>query len=259
MSHLEVDDGVKIAYRTVGDGPRNVLLIHGWMMSSAVWNDWLAAFDATGVRLVIPDLRGSGGSDKPEKGYALDRYVRDLEALVEKEIKGPVVIIGHSMGGQIAQGLAAKLGERAVGLVLLNSVPASGLPLPDDARGLFHNSGGSREMQKTILGLACKQLDDAARERLLDDAGTIPTACIQGALAAWTAGGLDAQLPAIKARTLVVATDDPFLPPAFLKSSVVDKIKGARLAVLPGPGHYPQVERARETALLVDAFLAGLG
>jgi pimeloyl-ACP methyl ester carboxylesterase len=259
MNHLEVEPGVKIAYRVVGDGPRDVLLVHGWMMSSAVWTDWLASFDTRGVRLIVPDLRGTGGSDKPASGYSLDRYVRDLSALVERESKGGLVIVGHSMGGQIAQALAAALGDRAAGLVLLNSVPAAGLPLPDDAKGLFRNSGGAREMQKTILGLACKQLTDGAREQLLDDAGTIPVACIQGAFDAWTGGGIENVLGSIKARTLVVATDDPFLPPDFLRASVVDKIKGARLAVLPGPGHYPQVERPRETALIVDAFLAGLG
>jgi non-heme chloroperoxidase len=72
------------------------------------------------------------------------------------------------------------------------------------------------------------------------------------------AGGFAERLSAIKAPTLVVATDDPFLPPAFLRQAVVSLIRGARLAVLPGPGHYVQVERPRETAALLEAFLAGL-
>jgi pimeloyl-ACP methyl ester carboxylesterase len=54
-----------------------------------------------------------------------------------------------------------------------------------------------------------------------------------------------------------VATDDPFLPPPFLTQAVVQPIRNARLVYLPGPGHYPQVERPAETAALIGAFLAG--
>ena len=64
-------------------------------------------------------------------------------------------------------------------------------------------------------------------------------------------------LDMVVAPTLVVATDDPFLPPAFLRQAVVQPIRGARMTHLPGPGHYPQVERPHETAALVGAFLAG--
>jgi len=49
------------------------------------------------------------------------------------------------------------------------------------------------------------------------------------------------------------------LPPAFLREKVVHPIRGARLAYLPGPGHYLQVERPAETATLLTSFLAGLG
>jgi pimeloyl-ACP methyl ester carboxylesterase len=55
-----------------------------------------------------------------------------------------------------------------------------------------------------------------------------------------------------------VGTDDPFLPQPFLRAEVIEKIKGSRFAYLAGPGHYVQVERPRETAAIVEAFLAAL-
>ncbi len=141
--------------------------------------------------------------------------------------------------------------------MLLNTVPAGGLPLPPDAAGLFRTSGQDRGKQQTILGLACKQLAPASMERLLDDAAKIPVACIQGAYDAWTTGGFADKLAAVACPTLVVATDDPFLPPAFLEQAVVSLIRGAKLAHLPGPGHYPLVERPKETAAMVRAFVDG--
>jgi pimeloyl-ACP methyl ester carboxylesterase len=93
---------------------------------------------------------------------------------------------------------------------------------------------------------------------LLDDAVTIPAACIQGSFDAWTGASFADRLTAIAAPTLVLATDDPVLPPALLREVVVSKIPGARMAVLPGPGHYLQVERPPEAGALLQAFFAGL-
>ncbi len=259
---VSIDAQVTLSYRVIGSGPRDVFLLHGWMVSGAVYDDFLAAMaacQADELRLIVIDQRGTGASSKPESGYTLDRYAADVLAVADALGSRSFVVVGHSMGGQIAQWLAAHHPDRVSGLVLLCPVPASGIPLPDDARGLFRGSGGSRSAQQTILGLACKQLDEATRERLLDDAAGVSVACVQQAFDTWTAGGFSDRLSAIRAPTLVVATDDPFLPPAFLLAAVVKPIARARLAILPGPGHYVQAEKPRETAALVQAFLAGLG
>jgi len=163
------------------------------------------------------------------------------------------------MGGQIAQKVATLAGDRISGLALLCTVPASGIALPSEADALFRTSGGDTSKQRTNLDLACKQLPDDARDRLLADAAKISSECIVGAYEAWTKGGFAEQLSKITAPTLVLSTDDPFLPPDFLQAQIVALIRGAQRVHLPGPGHYPQVERPVETSAVVGAFLAGLG
>jgi pimeloyl-ACP methyl ester carboxylesterase len=252
-------DGTKLSYRVIGDGPEPVVLVHGWMVDGRVYDAMLEAIDHGGRRFIVPDLRGTGSSDKPASGYTLARYAADVTAVIEKETSGKCVVVGHSMGGQIAQLVAATAPARVSGLALLCTVPADGIPLPADAAGLFRTSGGDRGKQATILGLACKDISTAAKDALLDAAAAIPEACIQGAFDAWTSGGFADRLGAIEAPTLVVASDDPFLPPDFLREKVARPIKRARLVIVPGAGHYVQVERARETAAVLGAFLAGLG
>ncbi|HZH16722.1 MAG TPA: alpha/beta hydrolase [Archangium sp.] len=259
MPSVASSDQTPIHYRVVGDGPRNVLFVHGWMMSGAVFNELVELLDTTGLRLVIPDLRGSGASGAPASGYTLEQHARDVLAVVEHAGLERFTVVGHSMGGQLAQWVAAQEPSRVDGVVLLNTVPASGMQLPPDAVGLFRTSANDREKQKIILGLACKQLSGAALERLLTVAGAVARGSIEGSFDAWTGGGFEAKLASITAPTLVVATDDPFLPPAFLREKVVGLIQNARLAYLPGPGHYPQVERPAETAALLTSFLAGQG
>jgi pimeloyl-ACP methyl ester carboxylesterase len=252
------NDGVKLAYRVVGSGPRTVIAVHGWMTSSRVYDDLVAAIDPTGLRIIVPDLRGSGDSDKPATGYTIERYAQDILGLADDLGVGNFTLVGHSMGGAISQWIAAHAPGRVDGMLLLCPVPASGVPFPPEAAALFRNADNAGA-HTAILGMACTNLSDAGREHLLAAAATVPTHCIAEAFDAWAGANFADKLSAVTARTLVVATDDPFLPPAFLRQTIVDPIAGARLAVLHGAGHYPLVERTGETAALVEGFLAGLG
>src|SRR5687768_5588229 len=68
MPTTSASDGTSLNYRVLGDGPRNVVLVHGWMVSGAVWNAMLEKLDLTGLRLVVMDHRGTGQSGKPLGG-----------------------------------------------------------------------------------------------------------------------------------------------------------------------------------------------
>ena len=259
MHTANASDGTQLSYRTFGSGSSDVIFVHGWMASSVVFDDLVEALGTEGLRLIVPDLRGSGRSGRPEHGYTIEQYASAVLAVAAAAGATSFALVGHSMGGLIAQWLAATTASRVRGAVLLCPVPASGVPLPDDARGLFRGSAGNREAQNTILGLACKELAEGARERLLDAAGDIPAACIQGAFDAWTGASFTDKLGAVRAPVLVVGTDDPFLPPAFLREAIVARLPRAAFAYLPGPGHYVPVERPRETAAVLRAFLLPLG
>lgn len=258
MFNHRASDGIELSYRVLGEGPLDVILVHGWMVSGAVYNDLLATLGTEGLRLIIPDLRGTGASGRPDKGYTIEQYASDVISVADAVGARSFVIVGHSMGGQIAQWIAASHPDRVRGAVLLCAVPASGAPLPDAVRALFRSSGGDRVKQSGILDNVCKELAPAAKERLLDDAASIPATCIEQAFDAWSQAAFTDKVRAIKAPTLVVGDDDPALPVEFLKQAIVSVIPGAGFAYLPGPGHYIQVERPRETAALLRAFFTAL-
>jgi non-heme chloroperoxidase len=260
MHFASAKDGTKIAYRKHGDGSRVVILVHGWTMSGQVYDRLLEQLDHSGLTLLVVDLRGAGDSDKPEatEAHSLVHYAGDVLAVADAEKAASFVVVGHSMGGQIAQWLAAFHPSRVAGAVLLCPVPACGVPLPNELATLFSTSGGNREATKTILGMACKDLPEGVMEQLLDIAMRTSPAAVKLGFNAWTAGGFSETLGKIRAPLLCVGTDDPFLPQSFLRGEVVGKIAGARFAYLPGAGHYVQVEHARETAAVLEAFLAAL-
>ncbi len=254
MPKAQTKDGLDISYRVIGDGDQDVVLVHGWMVSGAVYDDLIDALDQENWRLIVPDLRGTGESDKDTEDYSLQSYVADVRAVADAAGAESFALVGHSMGGQIAQLFAATYPDRVERMALISTVPASGMELPDEANELFLNSGENREAQGAILGMACLDLDDATRERLLDDAGQIPAACIRESYLTWTGADFADQLGNITAATLVVASDDPFLPQEFLQAAVADPIAGAELAYIGGAGHYIQVERTEQTAQLLESF-----
>lgn len=250
-------EGVEIAVRVFeGKGP-SVVLVHGWMMSGHVWDPVIERLQARGVRVVVPDLRGCGESARPSDAYTLERFAEDVVTVVRECGEDRPVLVGHSMSGQVTSMVAAR--EPGLGgLALVTPVPLGGLPLPPDAAGLFRSAPGNREVQGTILDLACTSLTPEARARLLDIAASVDDRCVAEALEAWMAGSDASELANIRVPTMVVATDDPFLPPAFLQAVVVDPIARASLVHLPGAGHYPAAERPSELAAVLLGFRAGI-
>lgn len=254
MPNLTTEDGRTIHYRVIGNGGHDVVLVHGWMVSGAVWDNLLGRLEGTDWRMIVPDQRGTGPSEEADS-YALQDYVDDLAAVVDDAGADSFSLVGHSMGGTIAQIFAATYPERVEKLALLCPVPASGVELPEEAHNLFINSGGNRDSQEAILEMACNDIDEGDKQRLLADAGKIPADCIRQSYQAWTGGGFADKLGDISAQTLVVGSDDMFLPPEFLEQAVVDPIPGATFTHIGGAGHYVQVERTEETAETLKSFL----
>lgn len=236
------------------------MLVHGWMVTARMWDGFAPLLPA--ARPITPGLAIAGAAP-PSAAEAAAVTLETLAAdvLVAATAAGAerFDLIGHSMGGQLAQLVAATAPARVRSLTLVNPVPLAGLPLPAEVAAAFRGSGGDRAAQAAILSQACRELTAAATDALLDDAGTIAPGWIARGFDLFTAGIDGARLEAITCPTLVVATDDPFLPPPFLEDAIVSRVRGARLAVLNGPGHYPHLERPAELARLVARFLAEAG
>src|SRR5688500_7194515 len=102
MDQAESFDGTTIAFRAEGDGP-TVLLLHGFAADHHL--NWVGpgVFDAvvaSGRRVIAPDARGHGRSDKPHDpaAYADDTMVRDVRAVLDHLAVESLDVVGYSMG-----------------------------------------------------------------------------------------------------------------------------------------------------------------
>lgn len=96
-----------------------VLCVHGLTANCRCW-DGVAAVLAGGYRVLAPDLRGRGLSDKPDSGYSAAHHVRDLAALMDDLEIPRAVFLGHSLGAYIGLAFAARYPDRIAGLILLD-------------------------------------------------------------------------------------------------------------------------------------------
>jgi pimeloyl-ACP methyl ester carboxylesterase len=120
---VSLSTGVRV--RVAESGPRDgppVVLLHGWAATVYMYRHALELLPAQGFRVIAPDLRGFGLSDKPitHRAYALDAYLDDLAALLDALELGNVALGGQSMGGGIALHFALRHPRRVTALALIN-------------------------------------------------------------------------------------------------------------------------------------------
>jgi len=104
---------------SAGEGP-TVVLLHGFPETSACWRHVIPGLVAAGYRVVAPDLRGYGGSDKPTsvRAYRGQRLVADVAGLID-HFGGPVHLVGHDWGALVAWYAAMRIPERLRSLSIL--------------------------------------------------------------------------------------------------------------------------------------------
>jgi pimeloyl-ACP methyl ester carboxylesterase len=114
-------DRVELAVHDEGDGP-TVLLVHGFPDSSWLWRHQVPVLTAAGFRVIAPDLRGFGESDRPEavEAYGLAHSVADLVAVLDALGIERARVVGHDWGAVVAWLLAATAPERVERLVAMS-------------------------------------------------------------------------------------------------------------------------------------------
>ena len=119
-------NGQTLRVAVSGDGPL-VLLIHGWPESWYSWRHQIQALSAAGYKVAAPDVRGYGGSDKPEpiEAYDMANMTADMAGLVDAMGREPAVVIGHDWGAPIAWNTALLHADKVRGVAGL-SVPYTG-------------------------------------------------------------------------------------------------------------------------------------
>lgn len=265
MTMVSVGD-VDIYVGEAGEGDP-VVLHPGLGYASWCWQPLMARLSQQ-FRVIAVDTRGAGRSSKPDGPYSIDTFANDLAAVVRQLDATPTHIVGHSMGGFVAQRFAALHPELARTITLISTHPGKpgAIGVPEEtialwketstldaesyARATFANSfrTGWAEANPTRFDelLAARLEFPTPPERLKDrfDAG------FEFSETEWATSEI--QTPVLVAQ----GTDDKVVPVGNAEL-LMGRLPKARLAIFEGAGHNLPLEQSQELAELLVDFWAG--
>jgi len=249
-------NGAAISVTESGVGEPALIFLHYWGGSSRTWQSVVDRLDEK-PRTIVLDQRGWGASVATDGRYDLSAMADDVEAVAQTFGLKRYALVGHSMGGKVAQIVAARSPVGLVGLVLIAPAPPTPMPVPEEQRAAMLASYGSREgVLQALSVLAGRPLSPELRERVIED--TLRGAA--GAKRAWTESGMikdvSAGLDAVRAPVTVVIGDrDQVEHEGALREIFARLLPHATFRVLNGVGHLSPLEAPDAVADACSAFL----
>lgn len=247
----------------VAEGPETappLVFLHALGTDLTLWDGVVAPLAAR-FRCIRFDARGHGKSDVPAPPYAMGALIRDAEKVMEHFALRDAVVIGCSMGGLVAQGLATKRTDLVRAMVLSNTAAKIGTAALWDARcaevaatGLSAYAPGAMER---IFGRAWQDNPAMPATRRILEA-TNPQGWI-GCAKAIAGADFYTTTAALRLPTLVVAGANDGTTPPDLVRETAELIPGHQWQLMRGAGHLPMTEKPAEFASLLGDFLRSIG
>ncbi|MEU5024780.1 alpha/beta fold hydrolase [Streptomyces milbemycinicus] len=246
-------------FELVGEGPHRVVAIHGWFSDRAAFAAMLPHIDRRAFTYALPDLRGYGEARNIRGEYTTGEAGRDLLALADHLGWQRFSLLGHSMGGAVAQRVVAAVPDRVGRLVGVAPVPASGMPMEGEQWELFTSAAERPESRRAIIDYTtggrhpAAWLDMMVRHSLEhSDAKAFRAWLDSWALEDFHEDILGSRVPV----RVVVGAQDPALTAELMRQTWLRWYPRAELVELPGAGHYPADESPLELVRAVEDFFA---
>jgi pimeloyl-ACP methyl ester carboxylesterase len=158
MNHgmADIEPGLRMHYVVAGDGPRTIVLVHGFPQTWWQWHQIIPPLVDAGFRVVAPDYRGAGDSWRPPAGYDKRTMAGDIRSLLQDHLRidEPVVIAGHDIGLMVAYAYAQRFPDAVSRLVLMDA-PLPGTAVFDrvltDPRVWHFAFHGARDLAETLV------------------------------------------------------------------------------------------------------------
>lgn len=249
-------------FTTLGSGP-TVLMLHGIGGGHLAFAPQVESFASSGYRAVAWDMPGYGHS-APIEPYTFKGLAESCITLIEALGCEHVVLVGHSMGGMVAQEVVARRPERVSRLVLCGTSPAFGKPDGEWQQAFVAERTAPLQAGKTMAELAEVLVPQMIGPGALAEGVRLAQHCMglvnpstyRRALEALVTFDRRANLPHIHVPTLLLAGEhDRNAPPAVMKK-MAQAIAGSTFLEMAGVGHLQNLEAPEAFDAAVLNFLA---
>ena len=249
-------NGVRLAYTLCGRGA-DVVFLHGWMCNRTFWQRQCRELAGRNFRCLAVDFRGHGDSEAPAGGYAVEQLADDVSALMATLEIGPAVIVGHSMGGMVAQHFCLERPEQTAALVLVATIASD----PEDrliSKRIFseaRQTGFSRAFDRHFDAWFAPGAPRSVRSWVRSQMRSTSEDLGLELVGSYSRFDLTRRLGEIRRPTLVIGTRSDDSAPPGQSLRLAELIPDARLALIEDCGHFPMLEKPEPLSRALLAFL----
>jgi pimeloyl-ACP methyl ester carboxylesterase len=242
------DHGVNIAYTDNGKGDTTLLFVHGWCINKSYWENQVIYFSKK-YRVVTIDLPGFGQSGKNRNIWNTETYGRDVDSVMTQLNLKNVILIGHSMGGDIVLQAAVNAPARVIALVGVDNFKGAGGSKPTKRDSADYNQAIDQlkhhfkqvAFQYVNQDLFSKTTSDSIKKRVLNDVAkadsSIAAACME-----MNDFNEIKQLQAVKKKLYLINSDVKLTNGTGLRANRI----ACEIKFIHGTGHFPMIERPAE-------------
>jgi pimeloyl-ACP methyl ester carboxylesterase len=257
-------NGISISYTACGKGDMTLLFVHGWGITKEYWKAQMKHFCGR-YRVVAIDLPGFGQSGKERNDWNFDEYTEDIKAVIDQlELKN-VILIGHSMSGDIVLNVANKYPTAAIGWVGIDNLQQPGSPMTAEqqrqADTFFMQL--SSHFDSTVSLYVKKSLfqpttDISVVNRVMNDILTADsTIAIKVLRAVTVVAQREQELMSRLPKKLYLINSD--VVPTRLDSLNKYCRYGCEVVTIHATGHYPMVEKPDDFNAALEKVITNIG
>lgn len=270
QSRITAKDGTTLSLTTWGEVPLGIVLIHGFADGRYLWNPFAAMLARYGGVLAM-DLRGHGDSAwDPAGAYSVDKFVEDAQSIIERYCGEELVLIGHSLGAEVAIRLCAAYGRRVKALVLIDGGPGLVSDGMHQMRGNFSTRPRSYvsrrdywERLRDWMPLADDSMLDLAAEHALapSQEGFLLRSDPQLAQMPLPSGdgGVWSILESLHCDSLLVRGEASAVLSRRAAEEMARRIPRLRYETVGVSGHAVMMDNPGDFASILERFVVGLG
>ena len=263
MAYATVGE-VRLFFTDEGAGGPPILMVHGFSCDGHDWM-WQIPHFAERHRVIVVDLRGHGRSSVPEGGYEPRQFAADIAGLLEQLDVGPVVAMGHSLGGAIVSALAIE--HQALVSAVVSVDP--GYLIPDELRPVVEAmavalgsgdpvAGAQQFLSATYSPATPQALKTFHMRRIAGVPGPVLVATLGGLFVGPDSLGFqDTSVPYLRRRPCPVLAFYTDPDRAAFEAGLFADARSKSIA-WAGSGHWLHQERPAEFNTVVDEWLTSL-
>lgn len=252
-------NGTELHVAHTGDGELALVFLHYWGGSHRTWDGVITALGGR-WSTVAYDHRGWGESSKEGADFGLDAMANDAAAMIAELGLRRYVLVGNSMGGKVAQKLAARQPEGLEALILVAPAPPTAIEVPLEEKEARLSGYDSADWIDGMLNaLLTRPVAAEIRARTIADTLCGAPAAKRAWLETGMAADIGTEVEKIGVPVLVITgSKDQVDPEPVLRREIGGRLPQARFKVLEGVGHFSPIEAPDEVAGAIAVFLVTL-